>query len=358
MERYNRHIRLEAIGLQGQKRLLAAKVMVIGAGGLGCPVLQYLAAAGIGTLGIMDNDVVEISNLQRQTLFRTSDIGSSKAIAAKKHLGDLNPEIQIIAHNKKLNSQNALELLKPYDIIVDGTDNFEARYWINDATVILNKPMIYGAIYKFEGQVTVFNHQDGPSYRCLFPTPPKPLSIPNCEELGVLGVLPGIIGTLQANETLKILLNIGMPLVGKLLCYNTLTHAQSLIGIPRNDQCIQEVKARKTLLETEASFECEAVPQLNFLEAIKKDNVQFIDLRSPEEQPKLPLEELLYIPLSELKSRINELTPYANYVFFCQSGTRSKTAVRLMLQQKVKNCFSLMEGAPEIHQLLEQIKTA
>ena len=357
MERYDRHIRLAAIGKQGQDRLLSAKVIVIGAGGLGCPVLQYLAAAGVGTLGIMDDDVVALSNLQRQILFRTSDIGKPKVKVAKKHLLALNPEIQINAYNERLSPQNALERLKYYDLIVDGTDNFEARYWINDAAILLEKPVVYGAIYKFEGQVAVFNHQQGPSYRCLFPTPPNQASIPNCEEIGVLGVLPGIIGTLQANEVLKILLNMGTPLSGKVLCYNTLTHKQIVLDLPKNEQSIQEVKDRNSLLEEETTLDCDLLPTIKFKEAITIDNVQFIDLRAPQEQPKLPLEQLLYIPFAELQDRINELTPMATHVFFCQSGKRSKTAVRWMQEQKVSNCYSLIEGAPEIIRYLEQTKT-
>ena len=357
MERYDRHIRLAEIGSQGQQRLSAAKVMVIGAGGLGCPVLQYLAAAGIGTLGIMDDDVVSISNLQRQILFGTSDLRKSKAMSAKKRLFDLNPEIRINAYNEKLSPKNALERLESYDIIVDGTDNFEARYWINDACILLNKPFVYGAIYKFEGQVAVFNHQKGPSYRCLFPSPPEQASIPNCEEVGVLGVLPGIIGTFQANEVLKIILKIGSPLSGKLLCYNTLTHEQRLIGLSRNEQSIEQVKARNALLETEAAWNCYPLPTLKFKDAIKKENVQFIDLRESKEQPKLHLKPLLCIPFLELELRMNELSKSAHHVFFCQSGKRSKKAVRLMQERKIKNCFSLIEGAPEIFRLLMQKKT-
>lgn len=354
MERYDRQIRLETIGLQGQQRLLNAKVLVVGVGGLGCPVLQYLAAAGIGTLGIIDDDRVELSNLQRQILFGTTDLGQSKAIAAKKRLLNLNPEIQINAFNEKLTPENSLEHIGSYDIIVDGTDNFEARYWINDACVLLNKPLVYGALYKFEGQLAVFNFQGGPSYRCLFPTPPDQNSIPNCEEVGVLGVLPGIIGTLQANEVLKILLNIGTLLNGQLLCYNLLTQTQTLIKIPRSERQIQQVKERNTLLEAEAESSCNTIQTIPFHEALQKANLQFIDVRAAEEHPKIVLENTLYIPLQELEARTNELDASAHHVFYCQSGKRSKTAVRLMQERKVKNCYSLVEGAPELVHLLKQ----
>lgn len=204
MSRYNRHIILSDVGQIGQDKLSKAKVLVVGAGGLGCPVLQYLTAAGIGELGIIDFDVVEESNLQRQILFGTSSLGTNKALAAKNRLEDLNPTIQINAYTEKLTSKNALELFKEYDIIVDGTDNFATRYLVNDAAILTNKPIVYGAIYKFEGQVSVFNYQNGPSYRCLFPNAPKEGSVANCSEVGVLGVLPGIIGTMMANEVLKI----------------------------------------------------------------------------------------------------------------------------------------------------------
>ena len=206
MSRYNRHIILSEIGQAGQDKLSNAKVLVIGAGGLGCPVLQYLAAAGIGTIGIVDFDIVDISNLQRQVLFGTSSLGKNKAEAAKQRLEDLNNEISIIAYPEKLTHKNAIDLFNQYDIIVDGTDNFETRYLVNDACIITNKPLVFGAIYKFEGQVSVFNYQNGPSYRCLFPSPPKEGTVPNCSEIGVLGVLPGIIGSMQANEVLKIII--------------------------------------------------------------------------------------------------------------------------------------------------------
>ena len=223
MNRYSRHIILSEIGQIGQDRISNTKVLVIGAGGLGCPILQYLTAAGVGTIGIIDFDVVELSNLQRQVLFGTSSLGKNKAIAAKARLEDLNDSISIIAYPEPLTYQNAIALFNQYNIIVDGSDNFETRYLVNDACIITNKPLVFGAIYKFEGQVSVFNYQNGPSYRCLFPTPPKKDSVPNCSEIGVLGVLPGIIGSMQANEVLKIILGLGNSLSGKLLCYNALT---------------------------------------------------------------------------------------------------------------------------------------
>ena len=234
MERYSRHIALNEIGVRGQEKISKAKVLVVGAGGLGCPVLQYLAAAGIGTLGIVDFDVVEESNLQRQILYGTSTTGENKALAAKKKLEDLNPTISIDAIPEKLAYSNVVSLFNQYDIIVDGSDNFETRYLINDAALITNRPVVFGAIFKFEGQLSVFNYNNGPTYRCLFPVPPTKENIPNCSEVGVLGVLPGIVGSMQANEVLKIVLGIGEVLSGKLCCYNSKTNDFQILLIQKN----------------------------------------------------------------------------------------------------------------------------
>ena len=245
MSRYNRHIILSEIGQAGQDKISNAKVLVIGAGGLGCPILQYLTAAGVGSIGIVDFDSVNISNLQRQVLFGTSTLGKNKAEAAKQRLEDLNDEISIVAYPKKLTHCNAVDLFHKYDIIVDGTDNFETRYLVNDACIISNKPLVFGAIYKFEGQVSIFNYKNGPSYRCIFPHPPEKGSIPNCSEVGVLGVLPGIIGAMQANEVIKIILELGNMLSGKLLCFNALTLQNSIIRISRSEKTIQSVLKKK-----------------------------------------------------------------------------------------------------------------
>jgi len=220
--RYSRHLLLEEVGLEGQEKLKEAKVLVIGAGGLGCPVLLYLAAAGVGTIGVIDFDTIDASNLQRQTLFSTDDVGRSKAEVAKEKLNANNPFINVIAYNEELTNKNSLEIFSAFDIIVDGTDNFHTRYMVNDACLIANKPFVYGAIHKFEGQVSVFNYQEGPTYRCLFPNPPEAGSIPSCSEVGVVGILPGIIGTQQANQVIKIILQIGQVLSGRLMIYNAL----------------------------------------------------------------------------------------------------------------------------------------
>jgi len=348
--RYNRHIILSEIGQAGQDKLSNAKVLVIGAGGLGCPVLQYLAAAGIGTLGIIDFDVVDISNLQRQVLFGTSSLGKNKAEAAKKRLEDLNPEISFIAYAEKLTYQNALELFNNYEIIVDGSDNFETRYLVNDACIITNKPLVFGAIYKFEGQVSVFNYQNGPSYRCLFPNPPQKDAVPNCSEIGVLGVLPGIIGSMQANEALKIILGIGHVLSGNLFCYNALTSQTSTLKISKSEEQIENVlKEKHHFNKRQLNLDCEIqTDEISIKDALFKDNIQFIDVREAHEQPKVESLEIINIPLKQLENNLEKIDLSKEKMIFCQSGIRSKQAVSLLKDLEISNCYSIKEGALEI----------
>ena len=350
MSRYNRHIMLSEIGQTGQNKISSAKVLVIGAGGLGCPVLQYLTAAGVGTIGIMDFDVVELSNLQRQILFGTSSLGKNKAEAAKARLEDLNNNISIIAYTEKLNHQNAIDLFSEYDIIVDSTDNFETRYLINDACVITNKPLVFGAIYKFEGHVSVFNYKNGPSYRCLFPEAPAKYSVPNCSEIGVLGVLPGIIGTMQANEVLKIILELGTTLSGKLLCYNALTLQNSTLKIKRSEETIQSVLNDKAdFHKKEVGINCEIkIISISIETILSEENIQFIDVREAHEQPKIEDLKVTNIPLSQLKNSLNKIDTRKKKALFCKSGTRSKRAVELLQELDIQNCFSIIEGALEI----------
>ncbi|MBL4668869.1 MAG: HesA/MoeB/ThiF family protein, partial [Flavobacteriales bacterium] len=292
--RYSRHLSLEKVGLSGQEKLKLAKVLVIGSGGLGCPVLQYLTAAGIGTIGIIDFDNVDETNLQRQILFTTNDIGTNKAVAAGNRLKQLNPYIDFNIYPERLTTKNALNLFSDYDIIVDGTDNFSTRYLVNDACVITNKPLIYGAIYKFEGQVTVFNYQKGPTYRCLFPEPPKAGSVPNCSEIGVLGVLPGIIGTQQANEVLKLILGIGESLSGKLLTYDSLNNSFLTLTINRSEKEVQKVLDEKSNFEQiDYDFFCgikideymNEVSAQELKELLEKESIQVIDVRESYETP-------------------------------------------------------------------------
>ena len=358
MDRYNRHIVLKEIGQKGQDKLSNTKVLVVGAGGLGCPVLQYLTAAGIGTLGIIDFDVVTVSNLQRQVLFGTSSLGKNKAIAAKKRLMDLNNTITINAYSKKLTHKNALNLFKNYDIIVDGTDNFATRYLINDASLIANKPLVYGAIYKFEGQVAVFNYQNGSSYRCLFPTAPKEGVIPNCSEIGVLGVLPGIIGSMQANEVLKIILGLGDVLSGKLLCYNALTTQTTTLLINKSETEINKVLSKKESFQnTVEKLNCDFyVPEISIEEAFKKNNIQFIDVRENDELPKVEVLNPLYIPLSEFENNLKKIDSKKEKMIFCQTGIRSKAAVSILQKNNINNSYSINEGASEILKYIKQLQ--
>ncbi len=355
MSRYSRHIVLTEIGQKGQDKLSNSKVLVVGAGGLGCPVLQYLTAAGVGTIGIIDFDMVEASNLQRQILFGTSSLGKNKAIAAKNRLTDLNPTILIEAYPEKLTSGNALELFKNYDIIVDGTDNFATRYLINDAAILANRPVVYGAIYKFEGQVSVFNYQKGPSYRCLFPTPPKEGSVANCSDVGVLGVLPGIIGTMQANEVIKIILGFENVLSGKLFCYNAKTIQTTILKIARSASEYDKVLASKDSFhdQNNEDFCLTQVSEISAEKALVKENIQFIDVREHNEQPRLNLPDCKQIPLGEIEKQLNEIESDNSKIIFCQSGIRSRTAVEILQTHNIANCYSLKGG---VSALIEQLK--
>ncbi|AUS04054.1 HesA/MoeB/ThiF family protein [Pseudotamlana carrageenivorans] len=358
--RYNRHIILSEIGQEGQDKISKAKVLAIGAGGLGCPILQYLAAAGVGTIGIIDFDTVDLSNLQRQILFGNASIGKNKALAAKERLSDLNADITINTYPERLRHQNALELFEQYDIIVDGSDNFETRYLVNDACVITNKPLVFGSIFKFEGQVSVFNYQNGPSYRCLFPNPPEKGAVPNCSEIGVIGVLPGIIGTMQANEVLKIILGIGNVLSGQLLCYNALTLQNTILKINRSESTIESVLKDKTNFQKQhINMGCKVPTEnISIYDVSLGDDIQFIDVREDHEQPKIEAVSVTYVPLSELEEDYINIDPSKKAYVFCQAGIRSEHAVERLQELGITNCFSLMEGAAEINDYLnEQLET-
>jgi adenylyltransferase/sulfurtransferase len=358
MSRYDRHIILSEIGQTGQDKISNAKILVIGAGGLGCPVLQYLTAAGVGSIGIVDFDIVEESNLQRQILFGSSSLGQNKAVAAKKRLEDLNDCISIFAYAEKLTYQNAIHLFNQYDIIVDGSDNFETRYLVNDACIITNKPLVFGAIYKFEGQISVFNYQNGPSYRCLFPNPPEKSAVPNCSEIGVLGVLPGIIGSMQANEVLKIILGIGNVLSGKLLCYNAYTNNSSILKINKSEEVINSVlKDKNNFHKKQLNDSCEIeVMEVSIKDILSNNNIQFIDVRESHEQPKVDNLQVTYIPLSELKNHVEKINLEKDKVLFCQSGIRSNKAVSILKNLNIENCYSLKEGASEIIKHLNELQ--
>lgn len=351
--RYHRQIILPEIGTSGQEKLAASKVLVIGAGGLGCPTLQYLVAAGIGTIGIIDFDIVETSNLHRQILYGHSAVGKNKALAAKNRLEDLNSTINITAYPEKLTTKNAIALFSKYDVIVDGSDNFSTRYLVNDACVITGKPLVYGAIFKYEGQVSVFNYQNGPSYRCLFPEPPKAGSIPSCAEIGVLGVLPGIIGSLQANEVLKIVLGIGDVLSGKLLMYDSLSTRFSTFSVNRVESEIAKVKANTEGYEsTDYDLFC-GIKRINEILAkdiIQTEENQFIDVREPHELPKIEQLDPAYVPLGILERNLGSFDKEQEIIIFCQSGIRSKKAVELFLEHGFTKVSHVKGGAIAIHE--------
>jgi adenylyltransferase/sulfurtransferase len=341
-QQYNRHLILEDVGLAGQLKLKQAKILVVGSGGLGCPILQYLSAAGIGTIGIIDDDEVDQSNLQRQILFRQEDIGKNKAESAAKSLKALNPFVEFNTYTDRLSSENALELFDKYDIIIDGTDNFQTRYLINDAAVITNKPIVFGSIFKFDGQVSVLNYKNGPTYRCLYPTPPKPDEVPNCSEIGVLGVLPGIIGSLQANEALKIVLELGNVLSGKLLTYNALTMQQMILSFQKNES----IKIKELENNYLAFCGIKTAPKEISYEEYKKDLLSYnvLDVRTAFERNQSSIESF-HIPLSELPNRLNEVPSNKDLMVLCQSGTRSKQAISIIKENGfTKNLTNLKGG--------------
>jgi molybdopterin/thiamine biosynthesis adenylyltransferase/rhodanese-related sulfurtransferase len=352
--RYSRHLLIPEVGLEGQRKLKESSVLVIGTGGLGSPVAMYLAAAGVGRIGLVDYDVVDFSNLQRQVIHGTSKLGKLKTESAKERLLDINPAIQIDTHNELFTSANALEIAKGYDLIIDGTDNFPTRYLVNDVCVKLGIP--YGSIFRFDGQVSVFDAKVGPCYRCLFPEPPPPGLVPSCAEGGVLGVLPGIIGSLQASEGLKLLLGIGEPLVGKLLLFNALDMRFDFVKLRKNPDCLvcSKLADEIELIDYEAfcgmpahdheesnmEDRFEINPQ-QLAERIKSgEKITLIDVREPHELHISQLEGARLIPLGEVAARLSELDTADEFVVICRSGARSGRAVELMLAagfRKVKN---------------------
>ncbi len=330
-ERYNRQISLKDFGPNAQQALRESSVLVVGLGGLGVPVLQYLNAMGVGTLGLIDQDTVELANLQRQVIYSEEDIGQSKLAIALQKLKAQNSETTFHSYDSFLVRENALEIIDQYDLVVDATDNFATRYLINDCCVILNKPFVYGALHGFEGQVSVFNYKGGPTYRCLFPNPPTNSEIPNCDENGVLGVVPGIVGNLQALETVKVLTGIGEVLSGQLLLFDGLT--QSFQKIRFNSKSANlEISS---LQETYDIPVCDNIPSVS-PEELKKlldstDPVQLIDVRTEAEFDDYHLPDAVHIPLDELESRMNEIEFKREVYFLCQSGKRSEAASRMAL---------------------------
>ena len=333
--RYSRHLALREIGVAGQEKLKAARVLVIGAGGLGSPSTLYLAASGVGTLGVIDNDRVDVSNLQRQVIYDSAAVGESKAAAARERLLALNPQIQVIAHDVELRAANVRELFSAYDVVLDGTDRFSTRYLSNDACVLLRKPLVSAAIHRFEGQAMTYVPGAGPCYRCLFPEPPTDGLVPNCAEAGVLGVLPGVMGTLQATEAIKLIVGVGEPLVGRLLTYDALSMRFEEFRFKRRPDCavcgdrptIREPQDAPELCSTDALARVERIAPRALKDALARAGTRVIvDVREPKEFAVAHLEGAVNVPVGQLQSRIGELPSAAITVFVCRSGGRSLTA--------------------------------
>ena len=342
--RYSRQTILPEVGEQGQQKLKNASVLMIGAGGLGCPVLLYLAAAGVGRIGIVDVDKVDITNLHRQVLYTMEDEGKMKAEVAARKLIALNPEINIDVYPLWLSKENVLDIFSSYDIIVDGSDNFATRYLVNDACVMLNKPLVFGSIFKFEGQVSVFNYKNGPTYRCLFPEAPAAGEVPNCSEIGVIGVLPGIIGSLQANEVIKIILEKGDVLSGTLLMYDALSNVFQQLKVTRNPN--------SSVITTVGDYEevCLTTPDIDkkTFDQWKAKGVvfQLIDVREPNEYALKNIGGEL-IPLNTLQSHVDRIRMDIPVVIHCQMGGRSKKAADFLYSKGYKNIFNLKNGLLE-----------
>ena len=360
IRRYSRHLILPEVGLAGQRKIRNTSVLCIGAGGLGSPIAMYLAAAGIGRLGIVDFDTVDYSNLQRQILHSDADVGTSKADSAKAAIQALNPNVQVDLHKTRITADNAFDLIRPYDIVVDGTDNFPTRYLTNDACVLLKKPNVYGSIFRFEGQASVFApHLGGPCYRCLYPEPPPPGMVPSCAEGGVLGVLPGIIGCIQATEILKLALGKGSSLIGRLMLFNALDMKFRELKLRKDPKCpVCGPNPTVTELidyEMFCGIQPEPVnpganPDEVSLQEMKKAldtpslGIKVIDVREPDEQQIARIAGVPLVPLSTLPQRFTDLDPNVQYYIHCKSGVRSLKALRFLREQGFKYVKSVKGG--------------
>jgi adenylyltransferase/sulfurtransferase len=354
ISRYSRHLILPEFGMAGQRRIKEGSVLLVGAGGLGSPLALYLAAAGVGHIGLVDFDVVDESNLQRQIVHGTSTLGVRKTESAKRRLADLNPNVEVTTYEAQITSENAFEIMRPYDVIVDGTDNFPTRYLTNDASVMLGKPNVYGSIFRFEGQATVFHPKEGgPCYRCLYPEPPPPGLVPSCAEGGVLGVLPGVIGTIQATETVKLLAGIGEPLIGRLMLYDALSMRFRELKLRRNPECPVCGKHPTVTELIDYDMFCGIMPvpaqvdtsiEITPAEVaawLKRDDRPFLlDVREPNEWEIGHLPGATRISVNELQGRMNELDTAREMVVYCRSGVRSGRAVDMLRAagfRKIKN---------------------
>jgi molybdopterin/thiamine biosynthesis adenylyltransferase/rhodanese-related sulfurtransferase len=360
IKRYSRHLILPEVGLAGQKKICRASVLCIGAGGLGSPIAMYLAAAGVGKIGIVDFDVVDFSNLQRQIIHGTGDVGRPKAESARDTIKSINPTCEVVIHNTRLSSENALEIIAQYDVVVDGTDNFPTRYLTNDACVLLKKPNVYGSIFRFEGQASVFApHLGGPCYRCLYPEPPPPGMVPSCAEGGVLGVLPGIVGCIQAAEILKLILGKGTSLIGRLLLFDALKMKFSELKLRRDPECpiCGEHPTIKELIDYEQFC---GIPVDPTIRAANPDEVSVQDMKKAYDDPKLgiklldirePFEyEIAHIkdvplmPMNELASRFTDLDPNSQIYLICKTGSRTLKAVEFLKERGYKYAKSVKGG--------------
>ena len=364
IKRYSRHLIMPEVGIDGQRKLKASKVLCIGAGGLGSPAAMYLAAAGIGTLGLVDFDVVDFSNLQRQILHGTPDVGRSKLASAKDRLSALNPEIAIETYEVALSSQNALKLFEPYDVIVDGTDNFPTRYLVNDACVLLGKPNAYGSIFRFEGQASVFATKAGPCYRCLYPEPPPPGLVPSCAEGGVLGVLPGIIGTIQATEAIKLIIGVGEPLIGRFLIFDALrmrfrelklrkdpdcpvcgTHPTVTTLIDYEQFCGIHPAAPEPVAAQNIRNSATEISSIELKQRLDRgDDLKIVDVREPNEYQLNRIPGSVLVPLGDVPKRYKELDPDGEIVVHCKMGTRSAKAADFLRSVGFKRVLNLRGG--------------
>ena len=372
LSRYARHLSLPEVGKEGQLRLKGSRVLVVGAGGLGSPLALYLAAAGIGTLGLVDFDEVDATNLQRQILHGTKDVGRPKLDSAKERLADVNPNVSVVMHDVRLGSSNALEILGPYDIVADGTDNFPTRYLVNDACVLLGKPNVYGSVFRWEGQASVFGSDGGPCYRCLFKEPPPAGLVPNCAEAGVLGVLPGIIGSIQALEVIKLLLGQGHTLSGRLLIFDALEMSWREMAVTRNTDCpvcgdeptqtglidyedFCGLKAPTEGKEEEMVTPFGEVGAVELNERLASAEPPFLlDVRQPHEWDIVNLETdgAVMIPLAELRDRLEELPTDREIVVYCRTGARSANAAHMLVEEGFSGVFNFVGG---IHAWVDEI---
>jgi len=360
IRRYSRHLILPEVGMAGQKRIRATSVLCIGAGGLGSPIAMYLAAAGVGKIGVLDFDKVDFSNLQRQIIHSTADVGRPKTESAKETIEAINPNTEVAIHETRLSSENAMSIISQYDIVVDGTDNFPTRYLTNDACVLLKKPNVYGSIFRFEGQASVFApHLGGPCYRCLYPEPPPPGMVPSCAEGGVLGVLPGIVGTIQATEILKLALGRGNSLIGRLLLFNALDMKFRELKLRRDPQCplCGDNPSIKELIDYEqfcgipsepeaSSANPDEVSVQDMKKALEDSKlaIRVIDVREPDEYEIAHVRGVPLFPLSSLQQRFTELDPNQSLYVHCKSGVRSMKAVTFLKQQGFKYAKSVKGG--------------